>query len=64
MNDGADDRGVRVRGVELEGDAPVEEIDLAERAEHHVLGLDVAVDHTPLVRVLERVAHRGQHRHV
>ena len=38
------------------GDAPVDQVHLAERSDHHVLGLDVAVDDAAAVRVRDRVA--------
>jgi hypothetical protein len=39
------------------GDAPVEQVDLAELADHHVLGLHVAMDDSSRVRMAERVRH-------
>jgi hypothetical protein len=45
----------RARG--LDGDPPVEQVDLAVGAEHHVVGLEIAVHHAALVGELERVAH-------
>ena len=38
------------------GQAPVHHLHLAERADHHVRGLQVAVDHAPRVRVGHRLA--------
>ena len=43
------------------GDAPVEQHRLAEGAEHHVLGLQVAVEHAPAVGVGDRLAERDEH---
>lgn len=49
---------------ERDGDAPVDEVDLAEAADHHVVRLDVAVDDAAAVREADRVAHRHEHREV
>ena len=43
------------------GDAPVEQDRLAEGAEHHVLGFQVAVEHATGVRVADRLAEREEH---
>ncbi len=47
-------RGVVVRH---DGEAPIDDVDLAERADHDVLGLEVAVQHTAAVSEAHRVAH-------
>ena len=49
-------RARALRLAEL-GQAPVEDDDLAELAEHHVGGLEIAVDDAALVRELDRQAH-------
>ena len=49
----------RVR-AQADRDAPVEQVDLAELADHHVVGLEVAVDDTLVVREPHRVQDRHQ----
>ena len=44
--------GLRRCFVAREGNTPVDQVDLAEVPDHHVLGLDVAMDHATRVREL------------
>jgi hypothetical protein len=43
------------------GDAPVEHVDLAEVADHHVRGLEIAVHDPARMRVVDRHAHVPEH---
>ncbi|MCZ7685073.1 MAG: hypothetical protein M5U28_42405 [Sandaracinaceae bacterium] len=43
--------------LQADGDAPVHEVDLAELADHHVLRLEIAVQHAAAVREADGVAH-------
>ncbi len=53
LDPGAAVRFVALVGLADLGQAPVEHVDLAELAEHQVLGLEVAVEHAPPMRVLD-----------
>ena len=44
------------------GEAPVHHLDLAEGADHHVRGLQVAVDHPPRVGIGDRLGDRLEDR--
>jgi hypothetical protein len=44
------------------GEAPVHDLHLAERADHDVRGLEVAVQHALAVRIGDRLAHRLEYR--
>ena len=50
-----------VLAAEHAREAPVHHVDLAEVPDHHVGGLEVAVDHALRVRVGHRLAHLEQH---
>ncbi len=51
----------RRQRVDPQPQAPVEQVDLAEAADHHVLGLDVAVDDAAAVSEVQRVGDLAQH---
>ncbi len=50
--------------VDGDGDAPVDDVHLSERTDHHVLGLEIAVNDAAAVRVAHRIAHLDQDREV
>ena len=53
--------GPLLRLVQLPSEAPVHHVHLAEGAHHHVVRLEVAVDHAPAVREGQRLARALEH---